>query len=83
MRHAELKPELPSSMFPIPQSRVQEQFQGHLPNTSETNVNIPNYERENSKKSSLDHSCADEFLDEIDDRDLVEVGKGALLSYCG
>lgn len=83
MRHAELKPELPSSMFPVPQSRIQEQFKGHLPNAAETNIDIPNYGRKKSKQPSLDHSCADEFLDEIDDRDLIEVGKGNLLSHCG
>lgn len=75
MRHAELKPELSSSMFPLPQSRTRVQFQGHPSKTWKVNVDNPSYGRDNRKQSNLDHSCADEFLDEIDDQDLIEVGK--------
>lgn len=79
MRHAELKPELSSSMFPLPQSRIQEQCHGLPSKTRKNNFDIPNYGKENGKNLKLDHSCADEFLDdEIDDQDLIEVGKVAL-----
>lgn len=79
MRHAELRPELSSSMFPLPQSRIQEQLHGLPSKTRKNNFDIPNHGKENGKNLKLDHSCADEFLDdEIDDQDLIEVGKMAL-----
>lgn len=80
LRHAELKLELSSSMFPLPQSRIQAQFEGHPSKTRELNVDILDYGRENGTKYKFDHSCADEFLDGIEDRDLIEVGKTTLLS---
>lgn len=84
MRHAELKPELSSSMFP-PQFRIQGQVHGHPSKTRKINVDIPNLGREDNKKNSKQgHSCADEFLDdEIDDQDLMEVGTATLSSkFC-
>lgn len=78
MRHAELKPELSSSIFPVTQSRIQEHFQGRPSKTRKINVDILSYGRENRKRPNLDPSCADEFLDDIDDQDLIEVGKVTL-----
>lgn len=80
MRHAELKPELSSSMFPVTKSRIHEHSQGRPSKTRKINVDILSYGRENRKQPNLDPSCAEEFLDEIDDQDLIEVGKVTLLS---
>lgn len=80
MRHAELKPDLSSSTFPLLQSRTREQFQSHPSKTRKVNVDNESNGREIRKQSNLDHSCTDEFLDEIDDQDLIEVGKVTLFS---
>ncbi|MCJ1469660.1 Sec63 [Pseudocyphellaria aurata] len=73
MRHAELKPELPSSMFPLQKPRSQEQLPSHPSKTQKPNVDILSFGREKRNIPSLDHSCSDEFLDEIDDQDMIEV----------
>lgn len=67
-------------MFPLPKPRTQEQLLCYPSKTQKKNVNISSYEREDRNIPSLDHSCSDEFLDEIDDQDMIEVGRVTLLS---
>lgn len=79
MQYAELKPDLPASIFPIqkPTAPEQEQLQ-HISSsaTQQKTSKATNYRRASQAHLRLNVSRNEEFSDgEIDDQDLLDAGK--------
>ena len=79
MRYAELKPEIPATMFPRPRSPIHKKTQNHLSQTQKPYETILSCSTDIKNYSPIDALHSDEFIeDEIDDEDLLEVG---ILTY--
>lgn len=75
MRHAELKPELPASMFPVSHSPIYREAPSHSSNTNISYEEISKGSTNTRNFSKIDNGRANEFMeDEIDDEDFLEVG---------
>lgn len=74
MRFAELKPELPVSIFPQRLQNPEEHYRSVSSKTSTEAIRVNNKRRRSEEFFLVERTQNDDFADELDDQDLIAAG---------